>query len=256
VTCDEIYLMTVGYEFMPRSWILEGETDDVTRQPLTALLARSDGRWFLFDTGLGPEARDIEFTRHIGYVWGDPEIPDGNDDPLISELGKCGVSLDEVDVLVMSHLHVDHTGGVPYFADGRPVYIQGAELDFGLSHDADGFYRAHYDDPNLAWHRLTGDAEIASGIRAISTPGHTPGHMSYLIELPESGPIVFPFDAVPTMENVDRDSPIVGTEAQKPLIRESHDRIVELARSTGARLLPGHCPRTWPALDGQPVQLR
>jgi glyoxylase-like metal-dependent hydrolase (beta-lactamase superfamily II) len=243
---------------VPRRWTLQDETDESPiRLPLTALLARSDERWFLFDTGLGSEFRDVEFSQRW-YRWGDPELPGGEADPLISQLRECGVSIDDVDVLVMSHLHVDHTGGIRYFADGRPVYIQRGELDFGLSDDAAREQcPAHYDDPKIAWQPLDGDAELADGILAISTPGHAPGHMSYLIELPETGAVLFPFDAVPMMENVERDSPIaVGSiEAQKPLIRESHDRIIALAQSKRARLLPGHCPRTWPALGGQPVLL-
>jgi glyoxylase-like metal-dependent hydrolase (beta-lactamase superfamily II) len=259
MACERLYLMTVGYEFVPRNWCFEGETDESpARLPLTSLLARTDGRSLLFDTGLGPEFREVEFSRRW-YQWGEPEMPGDEDDPLLDQLRRCGVSIDEIDGLVMSHLHVDHTGGIRYFADGRPVYIQGAELEFGLSDAAEpAQYRPHYDDPAIDWQRLDGDTEIANGIRAISTPGHAPGHMSYLIDLPESGTLLFSFDAVPTMENVERDAPIdVGSiPEQKPLIRESHDRVVRLARTEGARLLPGHCPRTWPALGGTPVELR
>lgn len=256
MSCDRLYCLTVGFEFVPRAWTLEGETDESPiRLPLTALLARSEGLWFLFDTGLGPEFRDVELSRRW-YEWGDPELPGSTGDPLLEQLRLCGVSIDEVEALVMSHLHVDHTGGIRYFADGRPVYIHGAELDFGLSAAAEpAQYRPHYDDPGIAWQRLDGDVEIAPGIRALSTPGHAPGHMSYLIEMQESGRFLFPFDAVPMIENVERDAPIaVGSiPEQKPLIRESHDRVVQLARSEEAQLLPGHCPRTWPALHGTPV---
>jgi glyoxylase-like metal-dependent hydrolase (beta-lactamase superfamily II) len=258
MACERIHLLTVGFEFVPRFWTLEGETDEAPiRLPLTSLLASSEGRWFLFDTGLGPEFHDPEFSRRW-YQWGDPELPGEDPDPLLDQLRRCGVSIDEIDCLVQSHLHVDHTGGIHRFADGRPVYIQRAELEFGLSDAAEpAQYRAHYDDPKIAWQLLDGDAEIADGIRAISTPGHAPGHMSYLVELEESGRVLFAFDAVPMMENVERDAPIaVGSiPEQKPLIRESHDRLVQLARSEDARLLPGHCPRTWPALDGEPVLL-
>jgi N-acyl homoserine lactone hydrolase len=257
--CERLYLLTVGYEFVPYSWTVESETDESPiRLPLTALLARTDDRWLLFDTGLGAEFRDVGFSRRW-YRWGDPEMPGDEDDPLLDQLRQCGVALDEIDALVMSHLHVDHTGGIRYFADGRPVYVQGAELDFGLSDAAEpAQYRPHYDDPSISWQRLDGDAELAPGIRAVFTPGHAPGHQSYLIELAESGTLLFPFDAVPMIENVERDAPIaVGSiPEQKPLIRESHDRVVALARSEGARLLPGHCPRTWPALRGAPVELR
>jgi glyoxylase-like metal-dependent hydrolase (beta-lactamase superfamily II) len=256
---EQLYLMTVGYEFVPTAWVFDGETDESPiRLPLTALLARTDGRWILFDTGLGPEFRDLEFSRRW-YQWGDPELPGDDPDPLVDQVRRCGLSLDEVDALVMSHFHVDHTGGIRYFADGRPVYVQGAELDFGLSDAAEpAQYRPHYNNPAIAWQRLDGDAGIADGIRALHTPGHAPGHMSFLIDLPESGPQLFAFDAVPTMMNVERDAPIaLGTlPEQKPLIRESQDRVVALARAEHARLLPGHCPKTWPALGGDPVQLR
>jgi glyoxylase-like metal-dependent hydrolase (beta-lactamase superfamily II) len=259
MACDRLYLLTVGYEFVPRNWTLEGETDESpVRLPLTALLARSEDRWLLFDTGLGPEFRDLDFSRRW-YQWGDPELPGDDPDPLLDQLRRCGVSIGEIDTLVMSHLHVDHTGGIRSFADGRPVFIQGAELDFGLTDAAEpAQYRPHYDDPGIAWQRLDGDAELADGIRAIFTPGHAPGHMSFLFELPESGKVLLPFDAVPMIENVERDAPIaVGSlPEQKPLIRESHDRVVSLARSEGARLLPGHCPRSWPALSGEPLELR
>ena len=257
--CERLYCLTVGYEFVPRNWTLEGETDESPiRLPLTSLLVRTDDRWFLFDTGLGPEFHDVEFSRRW-YQWGDPELPGDDPDPLLDQLRLCGVSIDEIDALVVSHLHVDHTGGIRYFADGRPVYIQGAELDFGLSPAAEpAQYLPHYDNPKLAWQRLDGDAEIAPGIRALFTPGHAPGHMSFLIELEESGTLLFPFDAIPMMENAERNAPIVvgSIPEQQPLIRESQDRLLELARTENARLLPGHCPRTWPALGGTPVELR
>jgi N-acyl homoserine lactone hydrolase len=255
MACERLYCLYVGAEFVPRSWVFEGETDESPiRLPLTALVVRTEGRTFLFDTGLGPEFRDPELA-HRWYQWGDPELP-GAGDPLLDQLEQCGLSIDDIDCLVVSHMHVDHTGGIHYFADGRPVYIQGPELDFGLSDAAEpAQYRPHYDHPGIAWRLLDGDAEIADGIRALFTPGHAPGHMAYLIDLEETGRLLFAFDAVPTIENVERDAPIaVGSiPEQSPLIRESHDRLVRLAQETGARVLPGHCPRTWPARRGAPV---
>ena len=179
-------------------------------------------------------------------------MPGDDPDPLLDQLRRTGVGLDEIDALVMSHFHVDHTGGIRYFADGRPVYVQGAELDFGLSPAAEPAQcLPHYDDPKIAWQRVDGDTELVDGVRAIFSPGHAPGHQSFLFELPESGKHLLAFDAVPMMENVEKDAPIAvaSIPEQKPLIRESHDRVVALARSEGARLLPatarGRGPRIW-----------
>ena len=61
MAAERVHLLTVGYEFVPRAWTLEGETDESSiRLPLTALLVRTEGKWFLFDTGLGPEFHDVE----------------------------------------------------------------------------------------------------------------------------------------------------------------------------------------------------
>jgi glyoxylase-like metal-dependent hydrolase (beta-lactamase superfamily II) len=227
MACERIHLMTVGFEFVPRSWTLEGETDESPiRLPLTSLLARSDGRWLLFDTGLGPEFRDPEFSRRW-YQWGDPELPGEQEDPLLDQLGRCGVSIDEIDCLVMSHLHVDHTGGIRRFADGRPVYIQGPELAFGLSDAAEpAQYRPHYDDPNIAWQRLDGDAEIAEGIRAISTPGHAPGHMAYVLDSGEDR-IVFCGDVFH----------VPAAQFARPELTWGYDLDQSIARATRINLL-------------------
>ncbi|MFF4253916.1 N-acyl homoserine lactonase family protein [Streptomyces sp. NPDC001663] len=258
MACDELHLLTLGYEYMPHSLLVEGETDErPIRLPLTSVLARSDGRWFLFDTGLGPDFRDPEFSRRF-YHWGDPELPGPDPDPIDGQLRLCGVTLDDVDALVVSHLHADHTGGIRRFADGRPVYIQRAELEFGLNTgDASGgFIHDHYTDPGIAWHRLDGDEEIAPGIQVLASPGHTPGQLSVLMEVADGGRYLFAFDAIPTIENVERDAPLTAAAvaAQRPMIRTSQDRLIALAAKQGAELLPGACPRTWPAIPGRPVK--
>lgn len=250
-TCEQLYCLTVGWEYVPRSLILSPDEDESPMHlPLTALLARSDDRWLLFDTGLGPECRDHDFASQW-YQWGDPELPgEGDEDPLVHELGRVGVSIDEIDALVISHLHVDHTGGIRHFADGRPVYIQRAELEHALSDEANPalHYKPHYDDPAINWQQLDGDAEIAPGIRALSTPGHAPGHMSFLIDLPDSGRWLFAYDAIPTIKNVEmnRHIAICSVPGQEEMIPRAQQRVLDVAKSEGARMQPGHCPETWP----------
>ena len=43
-----------------------------------------------------------------------------------------------------------------------------------------------FDDPNIDWQLADGEAEIAPGISAVPTYGHTPGHQSFVVELDES----------------------------------------------------------------------
>jgi hypothetical protein len=70
----------------------------------------------------------------------------------------------------------------------------------------------------------------------------------------DSGTLLFAVDAIDLQDNLDEDAPVGWSAdgADEPLRRRSHDRLVALAAEEGARLIPGHCPRTWPALRRPP----
>jgi N-acyl homoserine lactone hydrolase len=105
-----------------------------------------------------------------------------------------------------------------------------------------------YADPAIAWRELDGDGVIAPGIDALSTPGHTPGHMSYRVRMEDGTTWLFAMDAIDLQEGIDTDTPIGWSAVAEdaPLRRASHDRLVALAAAEGARLVAGHCPVTWP----------
>ena len=115
---------------------------------------------------------------------------------------------------------------------------------------ADAYLREDYADPDIRWRILDGDAVIAPGIEAISTPGHTPGHMSYRVRMAETGTWIFAMDAIDLQRAIDLDR-VVGTYAvpeEESWRRTAHDRLVALAAEEQARLVAGHCPDTWPGL--------
>lgn len=155
----------------------------------------------------------------------------------------------------VSHLHVDHSGGLRHLAAaGVEVAIQARELEFAAERaGAAEFYRHQdYKLEGLRWRQLDGDAEIAPGVEAVFTPGHTPGHMSYRVRMAESGAWLFAVDAIDLQRGIDEDVAIgySADPADAPLRRASHDRLTKLARAEGARLVPGHCPDAWPPLCG------
>ncbi len=90
--------------------------------------------------------------------------------------------------------------------------IQRAELAFALTEAQreDAYLRDDYDSPAIRWRVLDGDAIIAPGVDAVSTPGHTPGHMSYRVRAANGNIWLFAMDAIDLQAGIDLDR-LVGT---------------------------------------------
>lgn len=249
--CDRMFLMTVGWEFAPESVSLEGGSRDWLKLPLIGILAHSPSGWVLLETGIDDRPyRGVSEAPMYGTHL--PEF-DTDGDPLIEEMAKHGVALEDLVAGAVSHLHVDHSGGLRHLATaGVPVAIQRRELEFAteIAGEAEFYRHEDYLLDDLVWRELEGDAEIAPGIEAVSTPGHAPGHMSYRVRMAESGTWLFAVDAIDLQKGIEADTAVgwSADPADAPKRRESHDRLLALAAAEGARLLPGHCPEVWPPL--------
>lgn len=101
------------------------------------------------------------------------------------ELAKNGVSPESVKMILLTHLHGDHYGGLVN-SEGKAsfpnaeVYVSKPEYDYWVSKlKNEGVISA------LNMYRVNqfafGD-EVVAGVRAIDTAGHTPGHVSFLAE--------------------------------------------------------------------------
>ena len=114
---------------------------------------------------------------------------------LVERLATAGITPDQVDVVVLTHFHFDHIGGL--MADGRAVFpnaryvTAAAEYDFWTNPDlassealGDGHRMVlSHVVPLAEKTTFIGDGEdVVSGITAIANYGHTPGHTAYHIE--------------------------------------------------------------------------
>jgi glyoxylase-like metal-dependent hydrolase (beta-lactamase superfamily II) len=150
------------------------------------LLIERDGRALLIDAGLGPTTADSV----VGPV---------NSGAMLDVLAALGRRREDIEVLAFTHLHFDHTGwAFRPNADGRYVstfpnarYVLSAQ-EWGpheYGEDAAGVATPReIIAPLAANHTVLVDGEeIFPGVRAVVTPGHSPGHTSYVVTSATTG---------------------------------------------------------------------
>jgi glyoxylase-like metal-dependent hydrolase (beta-lactamase superfamily II) len=146
------------------------------RLTINSYVVQSGGRTVLIDTGAGTT---------MGGTAG----------RLLPTLAAAGIQPDQVDLVLMTHLHPDHTAGLAT-ADGLAVFpnaalaCAAAEAEFWLDGEADAApeaMRPYVQSAQAAVRpyreRLTrlGTQPAAPGISPVPLPGHTPGHLGYRI---------------------------------------------------------------------------
>lgn len=250
-TCDRLHCLLLGWEYSPEWISIEGGDDKVLRLPVIGILVHAPIGWVLLETGIGRATAADPATGGVVYPFGAPDFP-GDGDPLLESLAAHGVTPDDLELAAASHLHIDHAGGLRHLAGVVPVAVQRRELEFATTRAGldEAYVRGDYDLDALEWIVVDGDAELTPGIDLLSTPGHTPGHMSYRVHMGESGTWLFAVDAIDLQQGIDENRAIgwSADPADAGRRRESHDRLVAMAGAERARLVPGHCPVVWPPL--------
>jgi glyoxylase-like metal-dependent hydrolase (beta-lactamase superfamily II) len=121
-------------------------------------------------------------------------VPRPNGGWLAAQLEPAGIKAEDIDIVLLSHGHPDHIGGIieagkPLFPNARYVISQ-TEHDFwtpegALSDDLEKFAQVYRANSKPVADRFTfikpGD-DVVSGIRAVEAYGHTPGHLAFVIE--------------------------------------------------------------------------
>ncbi|MFI5283829.1 MAG: N-acyl homoserine lactonase family protein [Candidatus Dormibacterales bacterium] len=97
-------------------------------------------------------------------------------------LAEHGLSPADVRIVINSHLHFDHCGQNAVFKHA-PFYIQRSEL--ARARRQETLTSEWFDFAGARFELLDGDAEIAEGVRVVATPGHTIGHQSVLVDMPD-----------------------------------------------------------------------
>ncbi len=166
---------------------------------------------------------------------------------LVDYLAKIDVKPDQIKYVGISHYHADHTGQVASFPKAT-VLIGKADWD-AISSPKPG--QSVNFKPFESWIKgegkfeaLTLDKDVFEDgtVIVLRTPGHTPGHSSLLVKLPQMGAVILSGDAVHFRENLD----LVGVPAfnyDRAQTVASIERIKKIASNLKATIIIQHDAR-------------
>lgn len=153
--------------------------DGHIRLPIACFLVRTGGKTVLIDCGMGPTS--FTWNAAPGRTM---ELVGGG---LPAAMARAGVKPEDIDLILPTHMHQDHGGWI--IANGAP-YFPNAVVRFGAG-DWDAVVETSKWEGHTEGMRalraggrvelIEQDGEVAPGISALSTPGHTPGHQCYVL---------------------------------------------------------------------------
>ena len=130
-------------------------------------------------------------------------------DVIDQQLEKLGYKVSDVKIVITSHSHLDHIGNIEMFPDAIHV-MQKKELYQAWWPEKFQRTGAHvladYDDArDFNYMELNGDYDLFGdgSVVILSTPGHTMGHQSVKLQLPETGTVILSGDAIWMEENLE-----------------------------------------------------
>jgi glyoxylase-like metal-dependent hydrolase (beta-lactamase superfamily II) len=191
-------------------------------------LLRDAGRTILVDTGNGPEAEG----------------------QLLSELQTAGVSPAEVDLVLFTHLHGDHTGWNIDRATGKPLFTRARYL----VPRGDWDHYSQQDPPPRSFGRdieplqglgalelIDDDHVLTPSITTVHTPGHTPGHMA--LALSSEGHLAYVIgDAFITPIDVAEPDWVTTWDSEAAPVRETRRMLISRIEGANALVAASHLP--------------
>lgn len=230
----KVYILDSGTLVIDRSQMLwHIDVGTPVRFPVYSVLIDHPDGLIIYDTGFDLEHVERALPFELPQQTADQALP--------AQLGLCGFEPEQVAYVINSHFHFDHVGGNRFLGEATTLVskeeLRHARVPEPFEHL--GYSDLAFDYPGMKYEVVTGDVEIADGVRLLETPGHTAGHYSMLVEMDEGPPMLFAGDAAYSYENLEREI-IAGFHLDPSASVDSIRRLKRVAKERGAQIYPSH----------------
>lgn len=232
----KIEMLNAGWMTAPAAlWRRDEDPGKRIRVPVPAYVVETASERILIDTGLHPGA-----CADTPAFYGRPEATSffslELDQPVHEQIDPTTIAM-----IVLTHLHYDHAGGLSLLPPSIPIVVQRREWEAGKDSGAierNFFFPRDYAGQEREAILVDGDHDLLGdgSVELLSTPGHTPGHQSVRL----GGDLVVGADVAHYASGLD-DHRFPAFADDHSEQRRSAERLRAL-RDGGTRVLPGHDP--------------
>lgn len=266
----KLYVLDNGQLTLDYAWLMlnpkpgtvdnkHPQADWVTVPTYTVLIEHPQLGYVLFDGTCHPEWEDRwpdALQAVFPYVAEEKQY-------LPQQLEDLNLKMSDIDIVVISHLHVDHCGCLDFFrgtkAGQRGIIVHDKELGHALkvTHTgpadfAGAWAKIEFDMPNLNYELMLGPhLELAPDLHLYHWPGHTPGLIGMVAHTEHSGTFIFTSDAAYLERNL-KEFALSGIVYDTLAYFDSLNQIKQLSRKYDATMGYGHDLEAFQALKKAP----
>jgi len=246
ILSDGTLMVDGGYAFgqVPRTeWETQIKPDrrNRVRFAMNSMVIKTPDANILVDTGAGSKRTDqLKESHHI------------NGNKLIRNLKEVGLNARDIDIVVLTHLHFDHSGGctklnrsgdaVPIFPKARHIVQEKCWLEAVSPNER--FQTIFHQDDFVPLEEkglielVDGDSEIAPGVTLKVADGPSKGHQMVLVDM-GSERVVFASDLIPTFHHLQANFIAAADEFPNETLVQKKE-LIDMAMKEGWIIVFGH----------------
>lgn len=219
------------------------DENEMIKSPISAILIEHPvlGN-ILHDTGNSPFF-STEYPKAILETYPIPEFIS-----IESSLKEKGLTPADIDMIIISHLHFDHAGGLRYFQGTKAiknVLVSEVELKNAyyqaMTGQSGAYVKKLFDLDDIVFQTIKEETNLSDDIKLFVQNSHTPGVTGMVLRTKSKGNVIVTSDTIYTREGYEKELPPGGPINKTK--QEFHDnlaRIKNMEQEYSAELLFGH----------------